>query len=127
MATTVSILPSSWSTTVNDSNWKITISNTQCGVTGSYIYDCLYYGKAYFALDVTSYSSISLTYTNYYNSGIAGITFGVFSNTTSTSNSGTCKVISSTSGTITLDTSSLTGTKYIGFYLTGNGYRNDYG
>lgn len=131
MATTVSLASNTWYTTSNSSNWQVSASSSEIKASGAYIYDYFYHGKAYIIVDVTNYDSIKLTYTTCYMEGISEIKFGIFNNNSSTDTTGTdiTKLTKTTSETktLTIKTSGLTGTKYVGFYLYGNGYRNDYG
>lgn len=82
------------------------------------------YAKAYIPIsNINQYTSITLKYSSFYSSGIYDFRFGVFDSTNSTSSSGkvSSHTFSKTGGTVTISgLSSLSGTKYVGFFFYGN-------
>lgn len=125
MATTVSLIPSSWTKTSSGAWSTNNCSGTTIGFDGGQDYHADgIFAKSTFAIDITSYNSITCRWTGFEQGGkITDLMFGVFDNTTASNSDGT-KVtpLNTPTGTITIDTTSLTGTKYIGFSFYSNGW-----
>lgn len=123
----VNLLPSSsWTTKSETSTIKITTDQKSVHFNmGSKLTDEMAYAKAYVAVNVSGYKTITLKYSAVSGDGISSISFGAFSSTTASSDSGVgiTNITSKTGGgTVTLDVSSKTGTYYIGFQFYGNSY-----
>lgn len=84
------------------------------------------YAKVYVTVsNINRYESITLKYSSSSNYNDATFQFGVFDSTSATSTSGkvSSHEFSSSGGTVTISgLSSLSGTKYVGFYMKGNAY-----
>lgn len=127
MATTVNLIPSSWTKT-SSGGWSANnCSGSTIGFDGGGDYQGQgIFAKSVFSINASSYNSISFSWTDYEAGGITDLVFGVFNNSTPGDNTGTgIKTITSASGSTTVDISSLTGTKYVGFYFYSNGWKSD--
>lgn len=122
---TVSILPSSWSFTRETSTIAISASGSTVHFNMGYkLTDEMANAKVYTAINMSNYKTITMSYSSRTGDGISSISFGVFSSTSagSTSGTGVTNITSKSSGTVTIDVSSLSGTYYVGFSFYGNTY-----
>lgn len=122
---TVNLLNSSWQTskeissiTVNPTSTYVEFKLSSTGQRGK--------AKACIAIDASKYKSISFKYSKVSHSGITDLKFGVFDNMTATDSSGKMGISTWSSfnidsgGSATVDISSSSGTKYVGFWFYGN-------
>lgn len=128
---TVSILPSgSWNYTRETSTIAVSASGSTVHFNmGDKLTNEMANAKAYIPINMSNYKTITMKYSSRTGDGISSISFGVFSSTSAGSSSGTgVKDITTTSsGTITIDVSGLSGTYYVGFLFYGNTYTfNEY-
>ena len=123
---TVSILPSgSWSYTRETSTIAVSASGSTVHFNMGYkLTDEMANAKAYIPINMSNYKTITMKYSSRTGNGISSISFGVFSSTSAGSDSGkgVTDITSKSSGTVTIDVSSLTGTYYVGFLFYGNTY-----
>lgn len=92
------------------------VPETQSGFTA--------YAKVYITItDISKYTSITLKYSSSHNFNDATFVFGIFNDAGATSSSGQTSNLSSSGGTITINVpSGSSGTKYVGFFMSGNAY-----
>lgn len=123
---TISILPSgSWSYTRETSTIAVSASGSTVHFNMGYkLTDEMANAKAYIPINMSNYKTITMKYSSRTGDGISSISFGVFSSTSAGSDSGkgVTDITSKSSGTVTIDVSSLTGTHYVGFLFYGNTY-----
>lgn len=91
------------------------------------------YAKACIAIDASKYSTINFKYSARTHDHITDLEFGVFDNISPTSTSGRIAIALSESqwnddgGSVSVNISDLTGTKYVGFWFYGNENGSTYG
>lgn len=117
-----------YSRSPNDSSRVVISANSssvQCFVPEAYS-GFIAYAKVYIPIsNIGQYKSITLKYSSSHNYNHATFLFGVFDSTNATSSSGVVSdhTFSSNGGTVTINgLSDLSGTKYVGFYMSGNAY-----
>lgn len=100
----------------NSSSVQCFVPETQSGFTA--------YAKVYITItDISKYTSITLKYSSSHNFNDATFVFGIFNDAGATSSSGQTSNLSSSGGTITINVpSGSSGTKYVGFFMSGNAY-----
>ena len=121
----ISLLPSgSWTTKTETSTINISASGSTVHFNMGYsLTDEMANAKAYITVNMSNYKTITMKYSSKTQDGISSLHFGVFSSTSPSSSSGTgITEITNSSGTITIDVSSLTGNYYVGFKFYGNTY-----
>jgi len=124
---TVNLLNSGWSTSRETSTINITANSTSVHFNMGYkLTDEMANAKAYIAIDASKYKSVTLKYSSKSGEGISSLDFGIYDNTTAGNTSGKIGIASdawnASGGSVTIDVSSLTGTKYVGFHFYGNTY-----
>lgn len=134
---TINLLNSGWQTQTQTSTIDITASSTSVWFNMGYdLTKEMKCAKACIAFDVSNYKTITLEYSSVYKEGVTSLYFGVFDGMTanyyynsdydqgisssSLSGTGVTEITSNSNKTITVDVSSLTGTKYVGFLFYGN-------
>ena len=123
---TINIADGFWET--DQETWTIDITASSTFVQFHMGYDItneMGYAKACVEIDADEYKTITFKYSGKSKSGISSLEFGVYDDMIPSSSSG--KIGISTdgwkeSGSVTVDISSLTGTKYVGFCFYGNTY-----
>jgi uncharacterized repeat protein (TIGR02543 family) len=127
--TTVNIANNDWQWQRETSTIKITANSTYINFNmGDDLTDEMAYAKACITIDASKYETITLEYNNKHGEGNTDLEFGVY-NSMSPSSSAVKVGTSSwnTSGSVTIDISDLSGTKYVGFRFYGNTYTfNEY-
>lgn len=124
---TVNIANNTWQTNSETSTINITAKSTMIYFNmGSRLTDEKAYAKACIEIDISQYKTITLKYSNHSGDGITDLEFGIFNNMTPSSSSGKIAINSNSwkgsGGSITVDVSALSGTKYVGFKFYGNTY-----
>lgn len=128
---TVNIATQSWQTRRETSTIQISASSTRIDFNmGGTITDEMAWAKACVAIDASIYKTITFSYNNKGGDGISSLEFGVYDNMTPSSSSGKIAISTeswNTSGSVSINISSLTGTKYVGFRFYGSTYSfNEY-
>lgn len=125
---TVNIATNTWQTQRETSTISITAKSTSVKFDMGYeLTDEMAWAKACVAIDASKYKSITFQYSGKTQDGLSSLEFGVYDNMTPDNSSGKIGIAtdawdSSGSGSITVNISSLTGTKYVGFRFYGNTY-----
>lgn len=128
---TVNIANNTWQTQSETSTIKITANSTSVKFNMGYkLTDEMKWAKACVAIDASRYKSITFAYSDKFKDGISTLEFGVYDNMTPGNSSGKIGIATnawSTSGSVTVDISTLSGIKYVGFNFYGNSYAlNEY-
>lgn len=124
---TVNIANSGWQTNRETSTIGISTSSTSVKFDmGVRLTDEMAYAKACVAIDASKYKTIDFTYSKKIAGGISSLEFGVYDNMTSNNSSGKIGIATdawnTSGGSVTIDVSTLTGIKYVGFRFYGNTY-----
>lgn len=123
---TINIANNTWET--DQETWTIDITASSTFVQFHMGYDLtneMAYAKACVEIDASKYKTITFKYSGKSKSGISSLEFGVYDDMIPSSSSGKIGISTDAwkeSGSVTVDISSLTGTKYVGFCFYGNTY-----
>lgn len=122
---TVNLANKSWNYNTTEGYLDMTVSSNSIGWwLGDY--GGVDTAKAWVKINASDYNSVTLKYSSKnHTQANSSITFGVFNNDEPNDSSGKTQLITNASGSITIDLSGVTGTKYVGFYMWGNSYIYD--